>query len=59
MSIAMPSAINPPPIDRTAKAFTSARRLESPACMSVGGGLMALGIAMLIWEMSVRYGVRR
>ena len=27
--------------------------------LSIGGGLMALGISMLIWEMSVRYGVRR
>jgi len=27
--------------------------------LSIGGGLMALGVAMLIWEMSVRYGVRK
>jgi hypothetical protein len=27
--------------------------------LSIGGGLMALGVAMLIWEASVRYGVRK
>ncbi len=27
--------------------------------LSIGGGLLALGVSMLIWEMSVRYGVRR
>jgi len=29
------------------------------AILGVGGGLMALGIALLIWEVSVRYGIRR
>lgn len=28
------------------------------AILGLGGGLMALGIALLIWEMSVRYGIR-
>lgn len=39
----------------------SSRRalLNALAVLSVGGGLMALGVAILIWEMSVRYGVRR
>jgi hypothetical protein len=39
----------------------SSRRalLNALAVLSVGGGLMALGVAMLIWEVSVRYGVRR
>ena len=27
--------------------------------LGLGGGLLALGIAVLIWEMSVRYGVRK
>lgn len=27
--------------------------------LALGGGLLALGIALLIWEMSVRYGIRR
>jgi hypothetical protein len=29
------------------------------AALTVGGGLLACGIALLIWEMSVRYGIRR
>jgi hypothetical protein len=33
--------------------------LNALGVLSIGGGLMALGVAMLIWEMSVRYGVRR
>ena len=33
--------------------------VKALSVLSVGGGLMALGIALLIWEMSVRYGVRR
>jgi hypothetical protein len=43
------------------QAGDSSRRglLNALAVLSIGGGLMALGIAMLIWEMSVRYGVRR
>jgi hypothetical protein len=36
------------------------RVLISPlAVLSIGGGLMALGVSLLIWETSVRYGVRR
>ena len=27
--------------------------------LMAGGGLLAFGIAMLIWEMSVRYDIRR
>jgi hypothetical protein len=27
--------------------------------LAIGGGLMALGVSLLIWEMSVRYGVRK
>ena len=27
--------------------------------LMAGGGLLALGIAMLIWEVSVRYDIRR
>ena len=27
--------------------------------LAAGGGLMALGVSLLIWEMSVRYGVRK
>lgn len=27
--------------------------------LGLGGGLLALGIALLIWELSVRYGIRR
>ena len=43
------------------QAGESSRRalVRALAVRSAGGGLMALGIAMLIWEMSVRYGVRR
>lgn len=26
--------------------------------LAAGGGLLGLGIALLIWEMSVRYGIR-
>ena len=29
------------------------------AALMAGGGLLAAGIALLIWEMSVRYGIRR
>ncbi len=28
------------------------------ALLGIGGGLLALGIGLLIWEYSVRYGVR-
>ena len=28
------------------------------AWMSLGGGLLGFGMAMLIWELSVRYGIR-
>ena len=39
---------------------TSRRALVNAlGVLSIGGGLMALGVAMLIWEMSVRYGIRR
>ena len=43
------------------QAGDSSRRalMNALGVLSIGGGLMALGIAMLIWEMSVRYGVRR
>lgn len=29
------------------------------AVLGVGGGLLAAGIAVLIWEMSIRYDVRK
>jgi hypothetical protein len=29
------------------------------ATLMAGGGLLSTGIALLIWEMSVRYGIRR
>ena len=29
------------------------------AVLGVGGGLLAAGIALLIWEMSIRYDVRK
>jgi disulfide bond formation protein DsbB len=29
------------------------------AVLGVGGGLMAAGIALLIWEMSIRYDIRK
>ena len=36
------------------------RALARPlAVLMAAGGLMAFGVAMLIWEMSVRYGIRR
>lgn len=39
---------------------SSARTLARPlGVLMAGGGLLALGIAMLIWELSVRYGIRR
>lgn len=28
------------------------------AWLAVGGGLLGLGVALMIWEMSVRHGVR-
>ena len=28
------------------------------AWLALGGGLLGLGIALLIWELSIRYGVR-
>jgi hypothetical protein len=39
---------------------SSVRNLARPlGVLMAGGGLLALGIATLIWEMSVRYGIRR
>jgi hypothetical protein len=39
---------------------SSVRSLARPlAVLMAGGGLLALGVAMLIWEVSVRYGIRR
>jgi hypothetical protein len=39
---------------------SSVRSLARPlGVLMAGGGLLALGIATLIWEMSVRYGIRR
>jgi hypothetical protein len=36
------------------------RSLRLPVgVLMAGGGLLALGIAMLIWELSVRYDIRR
>jgi hypothetical protein len=36
------------------------RELVRPlAVLMVGGGLLSFGVAMLIWEMSVRYDIRR
>jgi hypothetical protein len=33
--------------------------IVSLAVLGAGGGLVALGIALLIWEISVRYGIPR
>jgi hypothetical protein len=33
--------------------------LQALGVLAAGGGLMALGVSMLIWEMSVRYGIRK
>lgn len=39
---------------------SSPRDLVRPlAVLMAGGGLLSFGVAMLIWEMSVRYGIRR
>jgi hypothetical protein len=43
-----------------AQGGSSFRALLRPlGVLMAGGGLLAFGIAMLIWEMSVRYGIRR
>jgi hypothetical protein len=43
-----------------AEGGSSIRALTRPlAVLMAGGALLAFGIAMLIWEMSVRYGIRR
>jgi hypothetical protein len=39
---------------------SSLRTLARPlGVLMAGGALLASGIALLIWEMSVRYGIRR
>jgi len=39
---------------------SSPRDLVRPlAVLMAGGGLLSFGVAMLIWEMSARYGIRR
>ena len=44
----------------TRKAAAPSGALARPlAVLMAGGALLAFGIAMLIWEMSVRYGIRR
>lgn len=36
------------------------RELMRPlGVLAAGGGLLALGIAVLVWEMSIRYDIRR
>jgi hypothetical protein len=43
-----------------AQSGSQTRALARPlAVLVAGGGLLAFGIAMLIWEMSVRYDIRR
>jgi hypothetical protein len=43
-----------------AQSGSSGRSLTRPlGVLMAGGGLLALGVAMLIWEVSVRYGIRR
>ncbi len=29
------------------------------AVLTVGGGLLALGVGLIIWEVSIRYGIRK
>jgi hypothetical protein len=38
--------------------YGSAGVTRALAILASGGGLLGLGIALLIWELSVRYGVR-
>jgi TRAP-type C4-dicarboxylate transport system permease small subunit len=38
--------------------YGSAGVTRGLAVLAAGGGLLGLGIALLIWELSVRYGVR-
>jgi hypothetical protein len=43
-----------------AESGNSIRALTRPVgVLMTGGALLAFGIAILIWEMSVRYGIRR
>jgi len=43
-----------------AQGGNTARTLARPlGVLMAGGGLLAFGIAMLIWELSVRYDIRR
>ena len=43
-----------------AEGGSSIRTLTRPVgVLMAGGALLAFGIAILIWEMSVRYGIRR
>jgi hypothetical protein len=43
-----------------AEAGGSWRTVVGPlAVLAAGGALLAFGIAMLIWELSIRYGIRR
>ena len=39
--------------------YNSRAMIEAFAVLGLGGGLLALGIGLVIWEMSVRYGIRR
>ncbi|MEZ5285454.1 MAG: hypothetical protein R2712_11755 [Vicinamibacterales bacterium] len=39
--------------------YGTSRLMPAMIALGLGGGLMALGIALLIWEMSVRYGIRK
>ncbi len=38
--------------------YGSAGVTRALAVLAAGGGLLGLGIALLIWELSVRYNVR-
>jgi hypothetical protein len=39
--------------------YNTPTMLRAMAVLGLGGGLLATGIAVLIWEVSVRYGIRR
>jgi len=39
--------------------YNTRAMVNALAVLAGGGGLMALGVSLLIWEMSVRYGVRK
>ncbi|MCC7124207.1 MAG: hypothetical protein IT178_05125 [Acidobacteria bacterium] len=40
-------------------AYNERPMIEAFGILSIGGGLLAAGIALLIWELSIRYGLPR